>query len=90
MKKLDHRVVKIDEVNSAHLFLTNSLLLGDGKGDYFVVDEEGTPFGRYEHFLDAKEHCDNLNEPQDINLANKSTDELIANAYKLLKDIKNV
>ncbi len=60
--KSEVRVRYITEVSTQDLFRMKQFLLGGGKGNYFVVDSDGTPYGRYENYEDAEEHANALND----------------------------
>lgn len=56
------KIVKINEVNSKDLFKLKDFLLGDKDGKFFIIDKNGTPYGRYNNINDAYLHLSDLND----------------------------
>jgi len=79
------RVVNIDEVNTPDLFIAKSVLLGQDRGRWFVVDENGTPFGRYINKEDADSHAEALNDDSPSPYDGFSVDELVEEGKRLIR-----
>lgn len=82
------KVITVDQLSSPYIFELKNLLLGDKKGKYFVVTDDGLPLGRYESKIDADNHVESLTSPPDPVLSKLSTDELIEHANNLLKELE--
>lgn len=85
------KVVKINEVDTALLFSVRDFLLGDKNvGDYFVIDEDGVPFGRYISREEAEDHAASLNHTstcEDNPYSNLSVDELLEECEDFLNNL---
>lgn len=76
------KVVHISEINTAELFPSREFLLGDGKGDWFVVADDELYLGRYVEKDDAESHASSL-------VGDAPTDEQVEAALKFAQEIED-